>query len=61
MKKIYSVGYTDSYNDFTKLKDEKGNTKKFATIEEAEEYVKNNLNIKSYMIMQGWIVIKKVN
>lgn len=36
MKKIYSVGYTDSYNDFTKLKDEKGNTKKFATIEEAE-------------------------
>lgn len=66
MKKIYSIGYIDQYGDFRKVWDKLGYTLKFATIEEAENYINNKLD-KNYVkpntlikIMQGWKIIKEV-
>lgn len=68
MKEMYSIGYVDTYNISKKVGNDLGYTKKFATIEEAEEYVnqklimnKNYINTdKPIKIMQGWIVIKEI-
>jgi len=66
MKKTYSIGYTDKYDDFRKVWDNLGYTKKFETIEEAENYIQQkiapeyiNIN-KPIKIMQGWKVIKEI-
>lgn len=64
MKKIYSIGYTDSYGSFTKVWD-KGYTRKFVSIEEAKEYLEERKqlykeNSKNIKIMQGWKVIEEV-
>ena len=63
-KKIFSIGYKDKYNDFTKVCDYRG-TKKFSTIQECKDYIINNLKPNTYKIMKGWEVVevveKKVN
>lgn len=63
MKKIYSIGYIDKYNDFLKVSDEKGYTLKVSTIEEAEDYINKELinkGVRNIRIMQGWKIIKEV-
>lgn len=58
--KKFSIGYKDMYNDFVKVW-EKGETKKFETIEEAKNFILNNLNtenIKTFKIMKGWKIIE---
>lgn len=65
MKKQFSVGYIDNYGYFKKVWDEKGYTRKFETIETAEDYI-NNMNkefvdtTKPIKIMQGWKVLKEI-
>ena len=63
MKKIYSIGYIDEYNDFLKVSDDKGYTLKVSTIEEAEDYINKELinkEVRNIRIMQGWKIIKEV-
>lgn len=66
MKGKYSIGYKDSYGDFTKVW-QNGGTRKFLTIEEAKEYIEENKeiykesNINKFKIMQGWKVIEEIS
>ena len=66
MKKVYSISYTDKYNHFKKVWDDLGYTLKFATIEEAENYIKNKIDLnyvditKPIKIMNGYEIIKEI-
>lgn len=67
MKEIYSIGYKDSYNNFTKVWEKgKGRAIKFATIEETRKHIEDNKEyylkhgINKFKIMQGWKVIEEV-
>ena len=66
MKK-YSIGFNYANGGcFKKVWDKLGRTLKFETIEEAEEYIIKNFEMKyakdnSVKIMQGYKVIKIIN
>ena len=61
MKKIFSIGYIDSYGDFQKFKDNKGYTLKFATVEECREIINKQTRNTLYKIMRGWEVIEVID
>lgn len=66
MKKLYSIGYVDNYNNFSKIW-ENGETKKFISVEDCKQFIENDkkyyydLSVNhEYRIMQGWKVIKTI-
>ena len=66
MKKVYSISYTDRYNHFKKVWDNLGYTMKFATIEQAENYIKTSMDLnyiditKPIKIMIGYETKKEI-
>lgn len=60
MTKKYSIGYIDKYNDFMKVHDSKGKTRKFDSIEECREYINSRSFSSTFRIMQGWTVIEEI-
>lgn len=62
--KAYTIGYIfnrNGKNHFAKISDERLITKKFATIEECREVIKNRELKTEYRIMRGKEVIEVIN
>lgn len=63
-KKKFTLGYTDSYGDFNKVKEKKPNgatqIKKFDSIKDCEKFIKDNELEREYKVMIGWDVVKTI-
>lgn len=59
--KPFSIGYKDSHNDFSKVWDEKGSTRKFETVDQCKEYIESCKFKTIYKIMRGWEVVEVID
>lgn len=60
-KKLFSVGYKDDHNNFLKVWDESGRTRKWETVEQCREYIESLQFKTEYKIMRGWEVVEVID